>query len=346
MALSALLVVLSALGTAGLHGGLVSIALALLPVPVYVLLVLRLDRFEKEPARLLAWTFVWGATGAVALSGSANEFGGGLLASAVGASPDAAFPLAAVFVAPLVEEVLKGAIVLALFLRKRTEFDGVVDGLIYGSLVGLGFAMAENIQYYAGQYQAGGAAAAGNLFVVRGLISGFSHPLYTSLTGIGLGLAVTSTTRARRIGLPLLGLAGAVTLHFLWNGSAMLDGVVFVAVYLLVMMPALGLWWRHTFRAIRREGELLRAHLLPDVEAGHLPADELDRLCTTKGRSRAVRQALRQGGVRAWRARRHFHQAAGEEGLRRYRIATGREDGEPARHDYLVHLGAPALATT
>ena len=49
-------------------------ALAVVPVPVYVMLALWLDRFEPEPARTLAQTFAWGATVAFFLSLVFNTF--------------------------------------------------------------------------------------------------------------------------------------------------------------------------------------------------------------------------------------------------------------------------------
>ena len=54
----------------------------------------------------------------------------------------------AVISAPLVEESAKAIILLIFFFAKRDEFDGVVDGIVYAAMVGLGFAMTENIQYY------------------------------------------------------------------------------------------------------------------------------------------------------------------------------------------------------
>src|SRR5438477_1041596 len=95
--------------------------------------------------------------------------------------------------APLVEEFWKGLAVFGVFFFLRREFDGVVDGIIYGTFAALGFAATENVIYYS---RAGltdtlshhdGVLA--TTFVLRGVLSPWGHPLYTSMTGIGFGIA-------------------------------------------------------------------------------------------------------------------------------------------------------------
>jgi len=54
-------------------------------------------------------------------------------------------------------------------------------------MVGLGFAMTENIQTTPRVMQAGGGTD--RHLYHRGALEPFSHPMFTSLTGIGLGLA-------------------------------------------------------------------------------------------------------------------------------------------------------------
>ena len=48
---------------------------------------------------------------------------------------------------PFLEELSKGFVLFLLFLMLPNEFDGLLDGLIYGALVGIGFAMVENVKY-------------------------------------------------------------------------------------------------------------------------------------------------------------------------------------------------------
>ena len=106
------------------------------------------------------------------------------------------------------------------------------------------------------------------MLVLRGVLSPFAHPLFTSMTGIGCGLAATSRSPAARVLFVLVGYLAAVTLHALWNGSATLgDGQAFLGVYLYVMVPLLlGMFllvgWQR-----RREQRTVRAEL-PEFAAG------------------------------------------------------------------------------
>ena len=55
---------------------------------------------------------------------------------------------AAAIVAPTNEEFYKTIGLLVLFLIASREFDGVMDGLVYGAMIGLGFQAVENVQYF------------------------------------------------------------------------------------------------------------------------------------------------------------------------------------------------------
>src|SRR6202035_912124 len=130
--------------------------------------------------------------------------------------------VAATFGAPVVEESLKGAVLIGLLWRRRGELDGPTDGVIYAAMVGLGFAMIENVGYYVNALvspQRGGIALLGYTFVLRGLVSPLLHPIFTSMTGLGVAYAAS-----RKGGAPwavVLGLLAAMILHGTWNGLSL-----------------------------------------------------------------------------------------------------------------------------
>ncbi len=130
---------------------------------------------------------------------------------------------AAVISAPIVEETGKALILFIFFFWKKDEFDGVVDGIVYASLAALGFAMTENILYY-GRAALGGGEQLTLILIIRGFFAPFSHPLFTSMTGIGLGLARQSSNIAVKILTPIVGLMMAIFMHSIWNGSAVFGG--------------------------------------------------------------------------------------------------------------------------
>src|SRR5262249_7872086 len=117
-------------------------------------------------------------------------------------------------VAPFCEEFLKGLAVLGAFYFLRREFDGVVDGIIYATFAALGFACVENINYYA---RADVQQSLQDVFVLRGMIAPWGHPLYTSMIGIGFGVARETDKPAVRVLAPFLGYFAGVTLHSIWN---------------------------------------------------------------------------------------------------------------------------------
>jgi RsiW-degrading membrane proteinase PrsW (M82 family) len=290
----------------GANGFVAGFLMAAIPVPIYVAFALWIDRFEPEPNWLLALSFVWGASIAVFFSMLLNGFGEAMLASVAGAA--AGSTLTAVLSAPLVEELAKGFALFALF-GKRDEFDNVTDGIIYAAMIGLGFAMTENVLYY-GRAMATNADPAA-VFFVRGILGPFSHPLFTSMTGIGLGLARESDRRATKWLAPLAGLAAAMLLHAIWNLAASF-GAVFFAAYLFVMFPAfIGVIVVALF-SLRRETLIIRRHLERVVADGVLSAEEIEVVTSVRRRIGASARALFRGGPRQWMARRRFHTLATE----------------------------------
>ena len=310
----------------GFPGLVVGFLLATIPVPFYLALVLWIDRYEKEPLPMLALAFFWGATAAFFFALVFNSINGAILHEIGGAR--AAQVGTPVFSAPFVEELAKGLALFLLFFWQRDEFDNVTDGVVYAAMVGLGFAMSENILYY-GQATQGGPGGPVAVFLMRGVMAPFSHPLYTALTGIGLGIA-RETRGPIRWAAPPLGLAGAMILHSLWNLAASAGGGPFLLVYLVLMVPTFAAVIAIVVWSLKREAAILRAHLAPHVEAGVLSPAEIEILSSVRARTRGSIAALRDGGVPAWRQRRAIHQTASELAFHGWRTSRGISRGAEA----------------
>src|SRR5690625_5391634 len=69
-------------------------------------------------------------------------------------------------------------------LLARRYFNGPLDGLIYGALIGGGFAFTENIIYYSRQLESFGVGGMVVLVIIRGVLNIFGHAIYTSMTGV------------------------------------------------------------------------------------------------------------------------------------------------------------------
>ena len=295
---------------------------ATIPVPLYIILVLWLDRYEAEPVWMLATAFFWGALIATFFAFLLNTTSQGVVGALTNANAGQAF--AAVISAPIVEEIGKAFILFIFFFWKKDEFDGVVDGIIYASMAALGFAMTENILYYGKAAAEGGGGALTLIMIIRGFFAPFSHPLFTSLTGIGLGLARQSTNIAVKLLTPVIGLLMAIFMHSIWNGSAVFGGGgVFLLTYILVMVPAFIILLVVISLALRREGQVVREFLVADLERGLLTREEYDQVGSIFGRMGSSYRAFSQSGLKGWRARRRFNQLASELAFHRSRVSRG-----------------------
>lgn len=295
---------------------------ASLPVPVYVMLLLWIDRYESEPLWMLATTFVWGAAVAVFVAFILNTINGQIVAAATN-SAQIGDNFGAVISAPIVEESSKAFILFVLFLWKKDEFDGILDGIVYAGIVGLGFAMTENVLYY-GRAVQGGAGALTVTFILRGMAAPFSHPLFTSMTGIGLGWSRQSNNGFIKVVAPVFGFILAILLHATWNGTATYGGAVgFFAGYFLIMGPAFVITLMVIFFSLRREGRIVRQYLYSDFQQGLFDAAEYEKLCTIRGRMGMSWKAMTTRGFSGWRARMRCNQIASELAFHRSRVARG-----------------------
>jgi len=300
---------------------LIGLVTATIPVPLYVILVLWIDRYESEPLWMLATAFFWGALVATFVAYLINSTGGAIVSALAG--PAAGNTFALVISAPIVEECCKATILFIFFFFKKDEFDGVIDGIVYAALVALGFAMTENVLYYAKAALGGGASLTVTLFL-RGFLAPFSHPLFTSMTGIGLGLARQTRNVAIKLIAPVLGLLMAIFMHSIWNGSgAIFGGGVFLLTYIVIMVPSFVILLVVIGIALYREGQLVREFLLCDLERGLLTRQEYDQLGSIFGRMGSSFNALTQSGMKSWRTRMKFNQMASELAFYRCRVSRG-----------------------
>ncbi len=325
---------------------LLAIVLAAVPVGPVVACYLWLDRYEPEPPGLLALGLLWGAlvatTAAVVLGG---------LGGAVSMITE---EQSLAVVAPVTEEVTKGLFLFLLLWWRRNELDGVLDGIVYAGMVGVGFAFTENILYLAAAYDGtdgmgpGGTEAITGTFVVRCLFSPFAHPLFTTFTGIGIGIAVNARSGATRLAAPLAGLLLAIAAHALWNASSLAGLGGFLGVYGLLMVPAFlflvgfAVWARHS------EQRLLQAALSDAAGRGLLPHSDIRWLVDLPARRASRRYARARGGPAALRAMEEYQQAAVELGFlhSRYLRGTPPPDFAARGRHFVARIAAvrPAVA--
>ncbi|HEX5856533.1 MAG TPA: PrsW family intramembrane metalloprotease [Microbacterium sp.] len=282
---------LSALGAAA---SLIGMVVAIVPFLIVLFAVRLIDRWEPEPRSLVVFAIAWGAIAAVAFALLVDL----LITGALAAPPsDAREVLRAVVQAPVVEEVGKGLGLLLIFATARRAFDGPVDGVVYGALIGAGFAFTENIQYFAIAFIEGGAVDLTTTFFVRGILSPFAHAMFTSVTGLALGLAARrGASFGAALGPWLLGLAGAVLLHAFWNGSAVFGD--FFQLYMTLQIPLFVIFILGVLGLKREEARLTRNRLGDYAVAGWFTPQEVEMLATSGGRRAGLAWARTLSGDR------------------------------------------------
>jgi RsiW-degrading membrane proteinase PrsW (M82 family) len=268
---------------------------------LYLLFVRAIDLYEREPLPYVVAVFLWGFAVATTMAVFFNTLAEITFESLV--SKREANALTSIFVAPVVEESAKGFALLIIFVvaylasRRRglIEFAGVMDGIVYGSAVGFGFALFEDIGY--------GMHYGAEVFIMRRILGGFGHAAFTSLTGIGFGLIPFANSTRTKIVSPLLGLLVAIFLHSTFNFLATTLGPVaylFMFIVVLLYLVLIIVWLTLERRSIRSE-------LREEVEMGIISPEEYAILPTVFHRRGYYLQLILKGHLREWSTARRVH---------------------------------------
>ena len=303
-----------------LVGLLLVLIVGIVPMVVYALILWWFDRYEKEPLGLLIAAFLWGAVPAIVFSLVAQL----LLEVPISyfVSPLASDLVGAAVVAPITEEVFKGGALLLLLLFFRGEIDSPLDGIIYGGLVGFGFAAVENVFYFAGAFMESGLGGLALLTVFRAFLFGLNHALFTGLTGLGLALARTVPHWLVKAGAPIAGLLLGMTAHGIHNGSVTLGAelywpclITFASDWggVAVLLGAI-IW------ASVRERRWISTYLADEVEQGTLGQDDCAVVCSYLERVAARAHALFRGDLRRWWELGRYHRLATELAFNKRRL--------------------------
>ena len=218
------------------------------------------------------------------------------------------------------------------------EFDGITDGMVYAGICAAGFAFTENIQYLAQAWTEGGSELLTGTFIARCLFSPFAHPMFTVLTGIGIGIAATSRSWMPRLLAPVAGFLLAVLSHGLWNLAAVTGGEGMVVIYLFVQVPiflaflAFVAWVRLT------EGHLIGQFLRPYADVGWLSPAEVAMLSSMPHRREARAWARANTGREGLKAMRAFQDAASELALLRRRMSHRAADAHAIEQEHELLL--------
>ena len=269
-----------------------SILASLLPTAIYAAIIYWADRYEKEPVWLLFLAFFWGAIpsiiGTIYVAPIVEPF----LLSFFDESLRSINRI--VVVAPILEEVFKGGILLAILFIWSHEIDSWLDGIVYGAMVGLGFAMVENYFYFTSEYATGGISAWSTNVFFRGGVFGLNHALFSSLLGLGMAVGALTHSASLRLFAPIAGLVAAIATHALHNALVMGNMMLFVVAPIadwagIFAMTAIVIW------ALVQEQRWITHYLKDEVGRGTLSTNQYE-----------MARSLRLRGAHEWHILVHF----------------------------------------
>lgn len=305
-------------------GIVLSVIFGIVPMALYALALIVFDRYEKEPPLLMLGVFLWGL---IVAAGSAlilnTVFGIGLFV--LSGSEGLANLGTAVISAPLVEETVKGLAVLAVFVYFRHEFDSILDGVIYGSLVGFGFAAAENINYIFQGFMGGGFEGLAFLVFVRAILIAFLHATLTAFTGIGFAIARLNKGVLRFAG-PVFGYATAIGAHAFHNFMASVGSDLLCLFASFVDWAGFLGMFAFILYLVWRESKIMREHLAEEVRHGHLTQAQYTSAISVLGQLGARWGALAGG---RWREASRFYDLLGELAFKKHQLARLGHAEEP-----------------
>lgn len=326
----------AALAQYGLPSILAAIIIPAVPAIGISLLVNFMDRYEREPWYLRLAAFLWGAIIAIPPALLIERRIDNGLQSLLGpGSSDVIRSLFQGLNAGVTEETIKGLGLLLLFFILRDEFDNVTDGIVYGALIGAGFAMVENFRYFAIDFKQFPVF----LIVYRVVLGWLGHSTFTVCFGAALGYVRHTRIRWRQLAFPLLGYVLAVGLHTFFDfvdfqASAALNAspgnsdVTFLSLLALIgdyVPPFLAQMFLLyiLIKALAHEAAVIREFLAVEVSNGVVKVDEYALVQNSFQRTKAERRIWRKYGFRQWLRVKALYQTEIGLAFRKWHVSMG-----------------------
>lgn len=325
---------MSALAQNGAASFVAILIIPLVPAVGIFLLVNFMDRFEREPWFLRLAAFLWGAIIAIPAAFFIETKVDDMLIGHPGTSVVLRTALQGLN-AGVTEETIKGLGLLLLFVILRDEFDNVTDGIVYGALIGAGFAMVENFNYFA----ANSKSSLVFLIVGRVILGWLGHSTFIACFGAALGYVRYTRVRWKQIVIPLIGYLIAVGLHsffdfvdFQASASILTSGgnpavvnyalAAIVGNYVPPFLAQIGLLYI-LIKSLAHEAAVIREFLAVEVSKGVVTVGEYALLQNSFLRTKAERGVLKKSGYRQWLRVKALYQTEIGLAFRKWHVSMG-----------------------
>lgn len=252
---------------------IISALAAIIPMTIYLVLIWKFDKYDREPFGVVLVNYFWGALGAIFLA----LIGSFLLTTIIAFFIDDERTLSltgAIAVAPFVEEITKG---IFLFITVNSKkFDNITDGIVYGGAIGLGFGMTENFLYFV--TNSDNFISWVYIVIVRTLFSAVMHCVSTATFGAFLGFSKFMGS-GKKIFYSFLGLIIAIFIHATWNSfvsfeSTAILGFMFLPITILIFITVFSI-------SVAQESKIIFNELSQEVSNGIIPASHLPILSSS-----------------------------------------------------------------
>lgn len=307
---------------------------------LYLAVVRFVDMNEKEPLWAMLMVFVLGAVGAsaVALVASNTLLGLNLWASSS------------------IKELVKflaigaGVGVLVAYGQKRgwEEFNGTMDGIVYGTCGGLGFGVGEQLVHELtfASFSVPGLEVSHVASFGKLALSGLSDGVVGAVIGAGFGLASEAKAPVLRAILPVVSLIGAViadaAYQLLRHGNALGDSGALRA-NLALGIPLFFIALVAVY-ALLQERRAIHGNLDDEVQTGAVGAADLPLLKSVIARQLTYAKALFTFKIGFYFGLRNLHNLQVQLAFAKARLAGEADPARRARVDAeIAKIRAAAL---
>jgi hypothetical protein len=211
------------------------------------------------------------------------------------------------------QELFKGVFLLLLLLSPTWSANNPFDGLIYGGLVGFGFAATDNLILYFNAISHN-LNPTPDMAFTRAILVGLNHAFFTGCMGLGLTLASNARRTLSKIIIPTLGFCIGVLLHIGHNYNLALANGPYWS-----LIPSLSVNWIGlvglfivALALSLRERIFITRYLEDEVEAGTLSRRDLLSIKSYWRRAWRRLRALSRGNVKRWRQLGRYYRLATE----------------------------------
>ncbi len=241
---------------------LLSIFFSVIPILIYLFILRWLDKYDREPLKLVIIHFLWGMIGAIILTVILGSIVESILSEKINDEYSLIF-ISSAFTAPLIEETVKGIFIL--FTFTKLKFDNLTDGIVYGGSIGLGFGLTENFTYFIRYTESINELI--DLALIRNVFAVGIHFSTSAILGSALAFSKFKPFKSK-LAYFLTGLFLAVSIHSIFNQTILSDDAHSAALIFSTMILVL-IYFLMNF-SLNLEENIFFYEMNDEISQGHL----------------------------------------------------------------------------